>query len=201
MDITGYCVAGVADTVSSETKSAVGVSNNENYINSGMLLINLKKWREDNIQDKFINFIDSKNGSITHHDQGVINGVLCKKIKILNPKFNLMTVYYTMKREDIISYYGIDNKFYSDEVIKESLKNPVYIHFTPGFTTRPWVRGCKHPKKQIYLDYLEKTPWKDSSLEKDNSKFRVKVINWIYRNMPFKRAQSICNTLMKAKLS
>lgn len=201
MDITGYYVAGVADTVSSETKSAVGVSNNENYINSGMLLINLKKWREDNIQDKFINFIDSKNGSITHHDQGVINGVLCKKIKILNPKFNLMTVYYTMKREDIISYYGIDNKFYSDEVIKESLKNPVYIHFTPGFTTRPWVRGCKHPKKQIYLDYLKKTPWKDSSLEKDNSKFRVKVIKWIYRNLSFKRAKSMCNTLMRVKLS
>lgn len=200
-DMSEYYVAGVADTVSSTIKSAVGISTAENYINAGMLLINLKKWREDNIQDKFINFINSKNGSVTHHDQGVINGVLCKKSKILNPKFNLMTVYYTMKREDIISYYGIDNEFYSDEVIKESLKNPVYIHFTPGFTTRPWVKGCKHPKKQIYLDYLDKTPWKNSSLEKDKAKLRVKAINWIYRNLSLKKAQGICNVLMKAKLS
>ncbi|WP_195951251.1 glycosyltransferase family 8 protein [Clostridium saudiense] len=200
-DIKDYYIAGVADTVSSATKSAVGISTYENYINSGMLLINLKKWREDNIQDKFIDFIDSNNGSVTHHDQGVINGVLCKASKVLSPKFNLMTVYYTMKREDIISYYGIDNEFYSDEVIKDSLENPVYIHFTPGFTTRPWVKGCKHPKKQAYLDYLDKTPWKHSSLEKDKSKLRVKTINWIYRNLSFKSAQRICNTLMKAKLS
>lgn len=199
-DIKSYYVAGVADTVSSTTKSAVGIAMYENYINSGMLLINLKKWREDKIQDKFISFINSNNGSVTHHDQGVINGVLCKESKVLNPKFNLMTVYYTMKREDIISYYGIDNEFYSDEVIKESLRNPIYIHFTPGFTTRPWVKGCKHPKKQVYLEYLDKTPWKNSSLEKDKSKFRVKTINWIYRNLSFKRAQRICNTLMKLKL-
>lgn len=200
-DMNEFYVAGVADTISSNTKSAVGITTYENYINAGMLLINLKKWRDDNIQDKFIDFIDRKNGSVTHHDQGVINGVLCKASKILNPKFNLMTVYYTMKREDIISYYGIDNEFYSDEVIKESLRNPVYIHFTPGFTTRPWVKGCKHPKRQVYLDYLDKTPWKNSSLEKDKSKFRVKTINWIYRNLSFKSAQRICNTLIKAKLS
>ena len=200
-DMNEYYVAGVADTISSSTKSAVGISSDENYINAGMLLVNVKKWREDNIQDKFIKFIDSKNGSVTHHDQGVINGVLCKSSKLLNPKFNLMTVYYTMKREDIISYYGIDNEFYSDEVIREALKNPVYIHFTPGFTTRPWIKGCKHPKKQVYLDYLQKTPWRNSKLQKDKSKFRIKLINWIYRNLSFKIAQRICNTLMKAKLS
>lgn len=200
-DVNEYYVAGVEDTVSSTTKNAVGIDINDKYINSGMLLINLKKWREDNIQDKFIKFIDSKNGSVNHHDQGVINGVLFKKIKTLNPKFNLMTVYYTMKREDIVSYYRIDNEFYSEKTIKEALKNPVCIHFTPGFTTRPWIKGCKHPKKQVYLDYLEKTPWKNSKLQKDKSKFRIKLINWIYRNLSFKTAQRICNTLMKAKLS
>ena len=201
IDMNEYYVAGVADTISSITKSAIGISSDENYINAGMLLINVKKWREENIQDKFIKFIEDKNGSVNHHDQGVINGVLYKSSKVLNPKFNLMTVYYTMKREDIISYYGIDNEFYSDEVIRESLKNPIYIHFTPGFTTRPWINGCKHPKKQVYLDYLQKTPWRNSKLQKDKSKFRIKLINWIYRNLSFKTAQRICNILMKAKLS
>lgn len=196
-----YYVAGVADTVSNSTKSAVGIVSDGKYINAGMLLINLKRWREDNIEDKFIEFININNGRVTHHDQGVINGVLHNKLKIIPPKFNLMTVYYTMKREDIISYYKIDSEFYSEDIIQESLKNPVYIHFTPGFTTRPWIKGCKHPKKQIYLDYLEKTPWKNAKLEKDKSKFRVKVINLMYRNLSFKIAQIICDTLMKAKLS
>lgn len=199
-DINQYYVAGVEDTVNSYTKTAVGININDKYINSGMLLVNLKKWRQDNIEEKFSEFIKNANGSVTHHDQGVINGVLFKKMKILNPKFNIMTVYYTMKRQDIISYYGIDYEFYSEITIKQALKEPVCIHFTPGFTTRPWIKGCKHPKKQIYLDYLEKTPWKNSKLQKDESKFRIKLVNWIYSNLSFKNANCICNIIMKFKL-
>lgn len=200
MDMSDSYVAGVADTINSSTKSAVGINKDGNYINAGMLLINLRKWREDNIQDRFIKFIDNKNGSVTHHDQGVINGILYRNSKILKPNFNLMTVYYIMKREDIISYYGIDNEFYSEEIIKEALANPVCIHFTPGFTTRPWVKGCKHPKKQLYLDYLNKTPWKYSKLEHDKSKIRVKFINWLFTNFSYKYASKISDSISKLLL-
>ena len=200
-NMDNYYVAGVADTVSSTTKAAVGINSKDNYINSGILLINLKKWHEDNIQDKFIKFIDKYNGSVTHHDQGVINGVLYKNSRVLSPKFNLMTVYYTMKREDIISYYGIDGEFYNELDIKEALKNTVCIHFTQGFTTRPWFKGCKHPLKDIYLGYLKGSPWRSYSLEKDNSKLRVKFINWLYNSLPFNIANNIVNTLVKAKVS
>ena len=82
-DMNDYYVAGVADTVSSSTKLAVGIDHHGKYINAGMLLINLKKWRENKIQERFIKFIDKYNGSVTHHDQGVINGVLHKNLKIL----------------------------------------------------------------------------------------------------------------------
>lgn len=194
-----YYVCGVADTVSSATKLDVGINKNESYINAGMLLINLKKWREDDIEDKFIEFIKKHNGSVTHHDQGVINGVLHLKSKVLEPKFNLMTVYYTMKREHIIFYYGIDNEFYSEQEINESLKKPVYIHYTPGFTSRPWVKGCKHPKKNIYIEYLKISPWNDVKLEKNNQNIKVKFVNFLYNNIPFNIANNVCNILMKIK--
>lgn len=196
-DINNYYVAGVGDTVSSSTKEAVGINKKDNYINSGMLLINLKRWREDNIQERFIEFIDSYKGRVTHHDQGVINGVLINKSKILSPKFNLMTVYYTMKREEAIKYYGIDGQFYSEEEIEEAVKNPVYIHYTPGFTTRPWIKGCKHPKKEFYFKYLNKSPWNEYKCIKDNSKLRIKTVNWIYRNLPFNIANGINKTVSK----
>ena len=199
-DMESSYVAGISDTVSSAIKSAVGINKDGNYINAGMLLINLKKWRQNNIQDKFIKFIENKNGCVIHHDQGVINGVLYRGLKVLKPNFNLMTVYYTMEREDIISYYGIEGEFYSEEVIQEALKNPVYIHFTPGFTTRPWVKGCKHPKSQLYLDYLKKTPWKENKLEKDKSKIRVKFMNWLFTKFPYKYANKISKSIEKLLL-
>ena len=62
IDIDNYYVAGVQDTVSNEIKRAVGINEEFKYINAGMLLINLKRWRKDKIEEKFINFIDKYNG-------------------------------------------------------------------------------------------------------------------------------------------
>lgn len=200
-NIDNYYIAAVEDTVSNSIKKSVGIDKTERYINAGMLLMNLKKMRENNIEKKFLEFIDKYNGNVIHHDQGVINGVLYKNIKIISPKFNLMTIYYTMSRDEIIEYYGISGEFYSQHEIDEAINNVVYIHYTPGFTTRPWVKGCKHPKKYIYLKYLYKTPWSGIKLAKDKSKIKVKVINWIYSTFSFNKANKICNIIMKLKIN
>ena len=195
-DINDFYVAGVCDTVPSNTKQAIGLKNTDFYINAGMLLINLKKWRKDNLEKELLNFIDKHNGNVIHHDQGVINGVIKNK-KILPLKYNLMTSYLMMSRDDIINFYKVEDSFYSQEQIDEAIKNPVYIHYTPGFTTRPWVKGCKHPYVDLYWKYLKLTPWKDFKPIKNNEKFHVKMVNWIYLNLPFDVADFLCKSLMK----
>lgn len=194
-DISNYFLAGVKDTVNSNIKIAVGMNKNDDYINAGMLLINLKKWRQDNITDKFLGFIEQYNGKVIHHDQGVINGMLNGLIKILPLKFNVMTVFYTMKREEIIKYYNIDGDFYSEYEINEATHSPVYIHFTPGFVSRPWVKGCKHPQKKLYWKYLNISPWKDFKPIKDDSPIQVKIVNLIYRNLPFNISKFIVKNI------
>ena len=195
-DINDFYVAGVCDTVPSNTKQAIGLNNTDFYINAGMLLINLKKWRKDNLEKELLNFIDKHNGNVIHHDQGVINGVIKNK-KILPLKYNLITSYLMMSRDDIINFYKVEDSFYSQEQIDEAIKNPVYIHYTPGFTTRPWVKGCKHPYVDLYWKYLKLTPWKDFKPIKNNEKFHVKMVNWIYLNLPFDVADFLCKSLMK----
>ena len=195
-DINDFYIAGVCDTVPSNIKQAIGLNNKDFYINAGMLLINLKKWREDNLEKNLLNFIDNHNGNVIHHDQGVINGVIKNK-KILPLKYNLMTSYLMMSRDDIIKFYKVEDPFYSKEQIDEAIKNPVYIHYTPGFTTRPWVKGCKHPYVDLYWKYLKLTPWKDFKPIKNNEKFHVKMVNWIYLNLPFDLACFLCKSLMK----
>ena len=195
-DINDFYVAGVCDTVPSKTKQAISLNNTDFYINAGMLLINLKKWRKDSLEKKLLNFIDERNGNVIHHDQGVINGVIKNK-KILPLRYNLMTSYLMMNREDIIKFYKVEDSFYSQEQIDEAIKNPVYIHYTPGFTTRPWVKGCRHPYVNLYWKYLKLTPWEDFKPIKNNEKFHVKMVNWIYLNFPFNVADFLCKSLMK----
>lgn len=195
-DISEYYIAGVSDTVSKNTKEKINLSEHSAYINAGMLLINLKKWREDDIEKRFIEFIALFNGQVFHHDQGTINGVLYQNILLLHPKYNAMSTFFTMNRHDILTYYGLSD-YYSESKLNEAINNPVYVHFTPAFVNRPWIKGCKHPLASLYKKYLEMTPWKGTSFYKDNRKLVEKMVAFLYNNFPFKMANGIRNLIFK----
>ncbi|AXY10758.1 MULTISPECIES: glycosyltransferase family 8 protein [Bacillus] len=195
-DITEYFVAGVCDTVSNQTKLRIDMDKSDGYINAGMLLINLKKWREENIEQKFMEFIKKKDGNVFHHDQGTINGVLKDKILYIHPKFNAMTPFFTMSRKEIMSYYELEN-YYNEIEIDEAVKNPVFIHYTPAFVNRPWIEGCKHPLTPLYKSYLDMTPWKSTDLWKDRRGKAEKTIALLYTRLPFRIAHRIRNLIFK----
>ncbi|MDD9266531.1 glycosyltransferase family 8 protein [Paenibacillus sp. GCM10023248] len=195
-DISDHYVAGVCDTVSDNTKIKINMHIDRQYINSGMLLINLKKWREDEIERRFIEFISAHHGQVFHHDQGTINGVLNDKFVILHPKYNAMTTYFTMSRNEIIQYYGL-RYYYSEAELVEAVNNPVFIHYTPAFVNRPWIKGCKHPLAARYHDYLKISPWKESELGEDKRKVGEKFVAYLYNHFPFPVARGICNLIFK----
>ncbi len=196
IDITGYYVAGVSDTVSNNTKTRINLNETNKYINAGMLLINLKKWREEDIENSFIKFIDSYGGTVFHHDQGTINGVLNKKMLVIHPKFNAMTTFFTMSKREIMQYYGLKD-YYSDDELREAKTSPVFIHFTPAFVNRPWIKGCKHPLAALYYKYLALTPWKGAKINKDTRSIGEKLIAILYNYLPFSVAHNICNFIFR----
>lgn len=192
-DIENYKIAGVQDTVNLSVKKAVDMPLEYRYVNAGMLLINIKAWRVAKVEELFLDFINSKNGNVIHHDQGVINGVLHKECKIVDLKFNFMTIHYFMKRRKLLKYFGVIEEYYSSEDVLKAKENPVYIHYTPSFTSRPWVSSCEHPKKDLYWKYLGLTPWKNEEPIVDNSKNHVHIINWMYKNLPIGFSRTIVN--------
>ena len=94
-DISNYYCAGILDCINTAVKESLGIPKDDIYINSGVLLINLKKWRDDNVEDKFVNFLIKNQNRFYQHDQGVINLVFKNKIKIVEPKYNLQ-VYFQL---------------------------------------------------------------------------------------------------------
>lgn len=83
-----------------------------NYFNSGVILINLKEWRKNNITQKCINELNSK--SFKYPDQDVLNNVLKNNILKLNFKWNYQTVFlggkYKLKYPKGILHYISHNK-------------------------------------------------------------------------------------------
>ena len=148
-DIENYIIAAV-ENPGEPAKAMQKQFKTENYFNSGVLLINLKKWRENNIENELISYIDSqssiiKTGDLPYGDQNILNVVLDKQVKYLHLKWNAI---HTTCLEQV-AYTRL-------EEMEEASCNPAIIHFTSS--NKPWT-GLRHKHKATFYYYLFKTPW------------------------------------------
>lgn len=184
-DLQGNIIGAVQDFVGDHVKAAVGLNPHEAYVNSGMLLIDLRKWREQEYERKCLQFIDDHCGRVIHHDQGVLNGVLHGRFRVLPIAYNLMTIHFIFSRRQLCKYYDDHAEFYTEEEVNTAKEQPKILHYTPSFTSRPWVKGCKHPYKAFYWTALLKTPWKNAVPVKNRAKLHVRLVDWRYRVLPY----------------
>lgn len=148
-DISNYEVAGVEDCMYPLYKEGIGLKTCDRYMNAGILLINLKKWREENLQEVFMNFIMKFDGNVPHLDQGVINGTIKNRL-ILPLRYNVQsTIYSFNKYKDMLKFFSM-NSFYDEAEMIEARRNPAIIHYTSFFLQRPWFDFCLHPKRNLY---------------------------------------------------
>lgn len=187
LDLGECIVAGADDFRSNSYRTNIGLEPDSTYINNGFLLIDLYKWRNQNIENQFLEFIIQYKGDITYMDQGVLNGVIgkMKKVYVLPPKYNSQTVFHDFKYNDLIRIRKPEQHA-TEEEIKEAKENPVVVHFTSCFIsgTRPWMKKNNHPFRNEYLQYKEMSPWRDAPLKDDDRKFRKKLFTTVSRLTP-----------------
>jgi lipopolysaccharide biosynthesis glycosyltransferase len=121
------------------------------YFNSGMMLINLTKWKETNLQKRIIDFIEKHPEDIWFPDQCGLNSVINGQWKKVPLKFNQFSSLFDA---DFESRFGCFGK----EELQEAKTKPVIIHYTSG--SKPWHFKNRHPYKSYYWKYLKMTPWK-----------------------------------------
>lgn len=100
-DTHGYLGAACLECMGNLHKKAIGLEKASPYFNAGMLLLNVKKWKEEKIEDALALFIRKYRGKTEYVDQGVINGVLGKQLKVLSPRYNLTTLAYDFSWEEM----------------------------------------------------------------------------------------------------
>lgn len=138
------------------------------YFNAGVLLINLKYWREHHLLNYFIDFATRYPERIKFHDQDVLNFVLRKNKKKLPLKYNVQDGFF--KKVPNISW-----EYEKD--LKEAINDPFIVHFTCGGANKPWYKGCMVPYKEEFFKYRNLTKWKNKPLKKItySNKTRIKL--------------------------
>ena len=187
MDMEDKWLYGVDDCRGAAYRTNLGLKPEDNYINNGVLLIDLEAWRKNKVEDMFLQYIRENQGDITFVDQGVQNGVLSKlgRSGILHPKYNCMTVFFAFDYKNLIKLRKPPVPGDSMQY-QEAVKNPAIVHFQSCFrmTIRPWVVGCKHPYAKTYLEYKAKSPWKETPMMPDDRTVPQKMLSVVTSIMP-----------------
>ncbi len=121
------------------------------YFNAWIQLIDLKKWREKNLKNKALEFINNNFKSLWIQDQDTLNILLKDRWLCISPKWNWIwwdKIWYKKSQ-------------YTKEEFEE-LKNPIIVHFAWN-THRPWSwLICLHPYRYLYFKYIFKTKYWDA---------------------------------------
>ena len=118
--------------------------------NAGILLINNKKWVDENISESlFENTLKlEKSRNLIWQDQDVLNHTFNNKVKFVSPKYNLQ----------FDAFFNDNLKTCSQLELRDARNSPVIIHFNTS--SKPWNKGCKHPLKNLYFKYLRLTSYR-----------------------------------------
>lgn len=184
MDMDGKTVAVLKDAFSRAYRSNINLQKDDIMFNSGVMLIDLDKWKTQKIETKILDFIADKNGIVQQGDQGALNAILANGVIAIHPKFNMLSLFYSMTFKEIL-FYRCPVNFYTEKDIEEGKKNAVIIHFTSGFNIlRPWTKGSEHRMKYYWMKYKEMSPWKNVEEAEDNRKHQI--LYCLYRSFPKK---------------
>lgn len=164
IDMSENVIAGsIEPTKRDRAIKELGLTADDPCINAGVLLINLKKWREEKTGERIIKYYKEHNGILSTNDQDAINGSLKQEIKVIKPKFNYYTsyIYYPYK---YLKKFQEPYKFIPESWYEEASREPVIIHYLGE--ERPWRKGCKHPYQKEFDYYMSLTPFKDKEKDK-----------------------------------
>lgn len=110
----------------------LGIPNMDTYLNSGVLVFNLARMRQDNLEARFDQLLAEE---FPDHDQDILNAACYGAIKLLPPEYNAMTKY---EFED--GFYETDKaipKCWSKWEWDKARKESTIVHFADQ--DKPWT--------------------------------------------------------------
>ena len=138
-DLQGKVLGAVRDWGEAKSCDRIGLKNGR-YFNSGVLLLDLKQWRQQKLTTKLFQWLEQVgNTKILWGDQDALNGVLDGEFTELPKKYNCIVINNTVLKaaaEDVIVHY-ID-----------------YV--------KPWHSYYVDSNaKELYWQYVKKSLWSD----------------------------------------
>ncbi len=146
--VTQYLYPGMAPRI---TRS-LGLGDVSAYFNSGVLLIDLQRWRDEGVTHEIAEF--ARSHALVWPDQDALSGVLHARRLYLHPRWNAMPGIWDLPARRLP---------YRDDETREACARPAVVHFLGPH--KPWHYRSKSPFRAEWFDLLRDTPWRDREIE------------------------------------
>lgn len=138
-DLGPHAIAGALDTVAGAQMSKMPLAKPASYVNSGVLVMDLKRLRQDGFFLKCRDIYEKHAPEVTWADQCIINKYAESGKKILHPKWNHFA--WPMKNPE-------------GEEAEAQSSAPCIIHFVAQ--TKPWHAICSPDIADVWWQYADK---------------------------------------------
>lgn len=136
----------------------LGVDPRGAYFNSGVLVIDLKAWRDLQVAERAISFVRENASIMRYHDQDALNVVLAGRWKQLDPRWNVML----LKLESYVAAEA-RSQDESDQAMRRLTTDALVYHFIGQH--KPWVGSYQGSAREEYLQALRNAGWFQRDLE------------------------------------
>ncbi len=175
MDMQDKAVGFGLDCIRNEYKSYIDFPMDRKYYNSGVMLIDMARWRECGCQSKILNHISNIRSSYPLPDQDIMNHALKNDIITILPQYNWLSQYFLYDYQGIKKVYHLQESYWlSEEQYKNARNSIVICHFCGQTFIRPWFKNSKHPMKKEYDIYYDMCCWQQSQATK-----KWQVLYWV----------------------
>lgn len=159
------------------------MQNVENYFNSGVLLFNCKKMREDNLTEKFV--IMAKKNNRYWHDQNVLNAVCEGKVTYISNSWGFMVSTLDPTHHLELAPIGLYEK------VAPLTKEPTscnIIHFCGKAVMKPWENPYA-PLADLWWKIARKTPFYEGLIVVPDKKLGGSDLEKVVDSILLKRNQ------------
>ena len=138
-DLQGKVLGAVRDWGEAKSCDRIGLKNGR-YFNSGVLLMNLTKWRQQKLTQQLFQWLEQVGGTkILWGDQDALNGVIDGEFTELPKKYNGIVINNTTLNENL---------------------ELVIVHYIDY--VKPWhIYYVDSNAKELYWQYVKKSLWSD----------------------------------------
>ncbi len=143
LDVATMAVAAALDNSTTPGfRERLGISQTEPYVNTGVLVMNAKLWREERIFELLVDYYTEHGDHLLWADQDLLNAALAGKKLLLEQSWNMLYGDFIRGRVDPGDFSA-------------RLFDGVFHYNT---WEKPWYQWSRQPFKQLYQTYAAKSP-------------------------------------------